>query len=83
MQTLLPEDEPIRPGWYWVKTKMFHRKPFKRWVIAELVGPEDTIQDAEVEEFDEPYCWLSPDCEELESEIIEVGPRIPDLEEHQ
>lgn len=65
--TPLPEN-PVE-GWYWVKTKMFHRKPFKRWVIVELTHETED---------ESPYVWLDANCDEFEGNIIEVGPRIPD-----
>lgn len=70
MSPMLPEDK--KPGWYWVQTKMYHRKPFKKWVIVELVYEPDNL------EMDmDPYCWIDANCDEFEGDIIAVGPRIP------
>lgn len=71
---MLPENK--EQGWYWVQTKMYHRTPFKKWVIVELVYEPDFIEMGI-----EPYCWIDANSDEFDGHIIAVGPRIPNIEE--
>lgn len=61
-------DKTRKPGWYWVKTAMNHRKPHKRWVALEWFYEP---MHKELEE--DPCHWLHGEQDELwNSKILDV-----------
>lgn len=65
---LVERDNTRKPGWYWVKTAMNHRKPHKRWVALEWFYEP---HDEEMGEY--PYHWLHGEQDEMwKSKILDV-----------
>jgi len=73
---VIVHSEGKEPGWYWVRTALHHRTPYKRWIILELIyDPESSAGDEE-----DDYFWMDPHSDEFDGNIVEVGKRIHEPE---